>query len=127
MGEKREIQVLVDKDKLQDRNISVLQIADKIRNTSKDVPIGKVEASLEETQMRASGEIESWESLRKVNVNFFGLDRAVNLESVAEVKEGLEDQLSIASLMTRSQNFERRPTVYIDIFKQSGANTVRTC
>jgi len=124
-GRKREIQVKIDKEKLQDRNISVLQVVEKIKNTSKDVPIGKVDTNQKETLLRASGEFESLEALKKVSVNFIGSDQAVQLESIAQVEEGLEDRQAIASLMTRSKNFESKPTMYIDIFRQSGANTVK--
>jgi len=124
-GRKREIQVLVDREKLQDRNISILQIAEKIKNTSKDVPIGKINSDEKETLIRASGEFESLDALKKVNVNFIGSDQAVILESLGEVKEGLEDQLSITSLMTKENNFARSPTLFIDVYRQSGSNTVK--
>lgn len=124
-GRKREIHVLVDKKKLQERNISLLQVSDKIKNTSKDVPVGKIENNINETVLRASGEFSDLKSLSEVNVNFIGSDRAVALSQIAEVKEGLEDSVTIASLMTRESGFKKSPTVFVDVYKQSGANTVK--
>ena len=124
-GRKREIQVLVDKNKLQDRQISLLQIAEKIRNTSKDVPVGKLENSTSETTVRASGEFESVEAIRKVNVNFLGSDRGVRLDSVAEVKEGLEQEESAFAFRSKANEFQRLDSISLSIYKQSGSNTVK--
>lgn len=123
-GRKREIQVLVDKAKLEDRKMSLSQIADKIRNTSKDVPVGRMDSGNTELTYRANGEFESIGSLKKVNVSFFGSDKATPLESLAEVREGLEEELSASFLSTRNTEFKREPAIFLDIFKQSGANTV---
>ncbi len=124
-GRKREIQVLVNKEQLEDRDISLLQVIEKIRNTSKDVPVGKVDLNDTQTIMRASGEFESLDALKHVNVSFMGSDRSVSLDTIAEVKEGLVEEEAAASLMTKKKNYEREPTVYIDVYKQSGANTVK--
>ena len=124
-GRKREIQVLVDVNKLQERRLSVNQVAERIRATSKDVPVGTIKSSEKESVIRAVGEFASLDALKKVNVNFFGSDQMVRLDSIAKVQEGLEEEKSITSLMRRANNFERAPSIYIDIFKQSGENTVR--
>lgn len=124
-GRKREIQVLVDRQKLQDRNLSLNQVADKIRSTSKDVPIGRVDTADKETVLRTSGEFESVDALRKVNVSFFGSDQTVPLTTIAEVKEGLEEQKSVSTLMSKANGYQRTPVVFLDIFKQSGGNTVK--
>ncbi|PWU17604.1 MAG: AcrB/AcrD/AcrF family protein [Bdellovibrio sp.] len=123
-GRKREIQVLVDRYKLQDRKLAMIQVAEKIANTSKDVPVGRVDTSKQETVMRASGEFESVDALKKVNINFVGSDQVVPLQSIAEIKEGLEEERSRTSLMLKSDGYKRRPALYLDVFKQSGANTV---
>lgn len=124
-GRKREIQILVDRKKLQDRNLSLIQIADKIRVTSKDVPVGRVDSPTNEVTLRASGEFESIDEIKKVNVSFLGSDQMVPLTTIAEVREGLEEQTSESSLMTKANNYEKKPVVFLDVFKQSGANTVR--
>lgn len=117
-GRKREIQVLVDKNKLQDRKLSLLQIADKIKVTSKDVPIGTVTKNQKETVLRTIGEFTDVEQLRKVNINFVGSDVPVYLNQVAEVKEGLVDE------KTRSY-ISGKPALFLDVYKQSGSNTIK--
>ncbi len=117
-GRKREIHVNVDKHKLQDRSLSLLQVVDKIKATSKDVPIGKVEDHRSETVLRASGEFTSLADLSKVNVSFLGSDRPVLLNEIAEVKEGLAKE-DIRSTLNGQQ------ATFLSIFKQSGTNSVK--
>ena len=114
---KREMQIYVDKQKLQQREISLLQIAKNIEATSKDIPIGKVNAKLAEMSFRSTGEFQDLASLKQVNINFIGSDRAVRLGEVARVEEGLERE------KTRSL-LNNEGAIFLDIFKQSGGNTV---
>ncbi|MGZ3743476.1 MAG: efflux RND transporter permease subunit [Pseudobdellovibrionaceae bacterium] len=116
-GRKTEIQVLVDKNKMQERQISMLQIAKRIEETSKDIPIGKVENSVKELLMRTSGEFSSLDAIKKVNVNFMGSDRAVLLSDVGRVERGLEDQKNMAMI-------KGAPALLLQVYKQSGSNTV---
>jgi HAE1 family hydrophobic/amphiphilic exporter-1 len=124
-GRKREVHILVDRKKLQDRQLSLLQISDKIKNTSKDVPVGKLENSKNETVVRANGEFESVDAIRNVNINFLGSDQGVKLSSVAKVTEGLEDETTDFSFSSREDQFQRKPAISLNIYKQSGSNTVK--
>jgi HAE1 family hydrophobic/amphiphilic exporter-1 len=116
-GRKTEIQVLVDRQKLQERRLSMLQVAKRIEETSKDIPIGRIEDAKSETVLRTSGEFANLEDLKRVSVNFLGSDRSVKLTEIAQVKTSLEEQ-------RRKSFLNGRPAIFIDVFKQSGANTV---
>lgn len=116
-GRKQEVQVLVDKKKLQDRNLSMLQVAKRIQETSQDVPVGKVESGSTEKVLRTVGEFENLDQLKKVSVNFLGSDVPVSLDSIAEIREGLEDEKRLAFI-------KGEPALMIDVYKQSGTNTV---
>ncbi len=116
-GQKKEIQVLVDKNKLQDRELSMVQVAKKIEETSKDIPIGKYETSEKETIYRAVGEFTSIDQIKDVSVSFVGSDRPVKLSEIAEVKETLAKAQRFSSI--NGQN-----SLFLQVFKQSGANTV---
>jgi hydrophobe/amphiphile efflux-1 (HAE1) family protein len=124
-GRKREILIDVDKNKLQDRKLSLLQVVDKIQKTSKDVPVGTLKNDLSERTIKASGEFESLDSIKKVNVNFFGSDRPVRLEEIAFVKSGLEEEQSQFTFRDRSNSFQKEQAISLSIYKQSGANTVQ--
>lgn len=116
-GRKKEIHVLVDKEKLQDREISMLQVAKKIEDTSKDIPLGKVETPKDETVFRTVGEFGSLDQIRNVAINFVGSDRGVKLSEVAQVEEGLE-------VAQRYSSINGKTALFLDVYKQSGANTV---
>lgn len=117
-GRKREVQVLVDKDKLQDRELTMLQIANRIGATAANVPVGKIDQGGTETVLRTVGEFTNLEALRKVAVNFIGSDRAVKLGEIAEVRDALEKEKFRALL-------NGEPALFVDIFKQRGTNTVK--
>lgn len=121
---KREVQVLVDKKKLQDRQLSLIQISEKIKATSRDVPVGTLKNQKNELTVRANGEFESVDEIRDVNINFLGSDQAVKLSTVAQVVEGLEDEESNFAFRSRQNNFERQAAISLNIYKQSGSNTV---
>lgn len=116
-GRKKEVQVLVNKNKLQDRQISMLQVAKKIEDTSKDIPLGKVENIKDETILRTVGEFTSLDQIKNVAINFVGSDRSVKLSEVAAVSEGLETAQRFSSINGEA-------ALFLEVYKQSGANTV---
>ena len=116
-GQKREIQVVVDKQKLQDRQLSMLQVSRKIEETSKDIPIGKFDDMSSETVMRTAGEFSNLEQIRDVAVNFVGSDRPVKLSEIATVSEGLAEAKRFSSINGKN-------ALFMQVYKQSGANTV---
>jgi len=123
-GTKREIHVKVDQEKLQDRKLSLLQISEKIKATSEDVPIGKVTKGDYETVLRATGEFTSLNDLSNVNVSFLGSDRSVSLGEIATISEGVEEQATVSRVRARSQGWAQKSSIFISIFKQSGENTI---
>lgn len=116
-GRKKEIHVLVDKNKLQDRQISMLQVAKKIEETSRDIPLGKVEDSQNETLLRTVGEFSSLDDLKNVAVNFTGSDRPVKLSEIATISRGLVTAQRFSSI-------DGKTALFLEVYKQSGSNTV---
>ena len=116
-GRKKEIHVLVDKNKLQERQISILQVAKKIADTSKDIPLGKVENNKAEVILRTVGEFSSLDQIRNVGVNFLGSDRIVKLSEIATVTESL-------AVAQRFSTINGENALFLEVYKQSGANTV---
>jgi len=116
-GQKKEIQVLVDRQKLQDRQLSMVQVAKRIEDTSKDIPIGKFETPTSETIYRTVGEFADINQIKDVAVNFIGSDKIVKVSEIAEVKESLVKAQRYSSI--NGQN-----SLILQVYKQSGANTV---
>lgn len=116
-GRKQEIHVLVDKNKLQDRRISMIDVARRVLETSKDVPIGKIENPTNEVTLRTSGEFNNLKQIEEVNINFIGSDRAITVKDVGRVIRSLEDQKTMGRI--KGEN-----ALLMQIYKQRGANTV---
>jgi hydrophobic/amphiphilic exporter-1 (mainly G- bacteria), HAE1 family len=116
-GQKKEIQVIVDKQRLQDRQLSMLQVSKKIEETSKDIPIGKFDTTQNETVLRTVGEFTNLDQLKDVAVSFVGSDRPVKLSEIAVVNESLVKAQRFSSI--NGQN-----ALFLQVYKQSGANTV---
>ncbi len=116
-GRKKEIVVEVDKKKLQDRQISMLQVSKRIEDTSKDIPLGKFEDKKSEVLYRTIGEFGTLDQLKDVSISFLGSDRPVKLSEVAVVKESLQKA-------SRFSSINGQTAVFLDVYKQSGANTV---
>lgn len=116
-GRKQEIHVLIDKNKLQDRRISMMQVSGKVIETSKDIPIGKIENAKDEVTLRTSGEFESLKQIEDVNINFVGSDRAVLVKDVGRVVRSLADEKTIGRIKGES-------ALLMQVYKQRGANTV---
>lgn len=116
-GRKQEIHVLVDKNKLQDRKISMLQVSQRILDTSKDIPIGKIENPKDETTLRTNGEFDSLKQIAEVNVNFIGSDKAVLVQDIGRVVRSLEDQKTMGRI-------KGQKALLMNVYKQRGANTV---
>ncbi len=124
-GRKKEIQVMVNKSKLQDYNLSLIQIIDKIGKTSSDVPVGKLKNESTETIVRAAGEFLTVNELKEVAVNFLGSDQTVKLKEIADVKEGLVEEETKFSFRSKQNSYKSESGLALNIYKQSGSNTVK--
>lgn len=116
-GRKQEVHVLINKDRLQERQISMLQISRRIEETSKDIPIGRVDDALSELTYRTRGEFENLKEIEEVAVNFIGSDRAVRIKDVGSVNKSLEDEKTLGRVNGKS-------ALLMQIYKQRGSNTV---
>lgn len=116
-GRKREIQVQVDRDKLNGREMSLTQIVGSLKNTGQNVPAGKVDQSKSELVFRTLGEFNSLDQIKNSIVSFYGNDATTKLGDVANVVDTVEDEKLRVFINGES-------TIFLNIYKQSGANTI---
>lgn len=117
-GRKREIRVDLDLNKMKERQVPAIQVADALGRAGSNIPSGKIDVtSKKETVFRTVGEFQSLNEINNTIVQFIGNDVPIVLSDVASVREGLEDQKSLAYV-----NGKR--TLFISVYRQSGANTV---
>jgi len=145
---KREIQIVLDRDKLNRYEFSAVAIANQLRNFGVNVPLGKTETGSHETSMRSMGRFRSLSEIEAVPISFSGdPQNSISLSAVASVRDGVEDTTTVAELYgpvasapeekTLFQTLFRKSekkrikrenhrAVFIDVYKQSGSNTVVT-
>ena len=113
---RREVQVLVDREKLRAFGLTYAQVSGALRRENMDLPAGKLEQNEREPLVRVAGKFRSVDGFKNLIVAT-RQGRPIFLPEVARVVDGIEERRS-ASLL------DSRPGLAMDIVKQSGANTV---
>lgn len=116
-GRKREIQVQIDREKLNKRQLSAAYIANSLKMNGQNVPAGKVDQNQSELVFRTLGEYKKLDEINESVVTFFGNDTATRIKDIGQVVDGLEDEKIRAFL-------DGETTAFLNIYKQSGANTM---
>lgn len=91
-GEKREIQVELDRRELNRHQISVSSVAAMIASNGQNVPIGKVKHGPMDLLLRSMGEFRDLDRLSRTVVNFIGSDVAVPLSTLGKVVDGVAER-----------------------------------
>ncbi|MCE9597858.1 MAG: efflux RND transporter permease subunit [Spirochaetia bacterium] len=141
-GVKREIQVEIDRNKLNAQQLSAVGIGQTLKNYGLNVPVGKNDQGASETSFRTIGQFDSLRQIEEVGVSFGGeIGNSTTLKNVATVRDGTEDPQTICELWApigeeqphgmfakkidnQSIKRENNGALFIDVYKQSGSNTV---
>ncbi|MFM7388300.1 MAG: efflux RND transporter permease subunit [Bacteroidota bacterium] len=115
-GEKREIRVNVDKEKLKSYGLTLANVNQAIASSNVEFPTGKVKSNKEQMTVRLSGKFQSVEDIQKMILFSYG-NSPVRLGDVADVSDGNTDQLSLCRL-------NGQEGIGLRIKKQSDANAV---
>lgn len=116
-GRRREIHVALDRDKLRAREISALQVAQRLKLSGENVPVGKKDLGQSETVFRTVGQFVKLQDIESTIVNFLGNDIPTTVADVGVVKDALEDERSRVYV-------NGKQSLFIYVFRQSGANTI---
>lgn len=116
-GMEREIQINVDRVKLQSYNISIPEISAAIIRGNANTPSGEIDENPNKRSLRVIGQFYSVSEIGNTIVKTLEGGRTVKIADVAEIKDGLKEQTTIASV-------EGNPAVMLEVKKQSDANTV---
>ncbi len=116
-GKEREIQVLVDRDRLASVDLSLDHLLRIIRAENLNLPAGFLESGPEEFLVRTMGEFEKVDQIGNVVVAYRNRT-PVYLKDVAQIKDSFKEK--------RNEVFVNgKPGVIIMVQKQSGINTVK--
>ena len=116
-GGEREIQVDVDRERLDALNIGLGQVVERLRGENLNVPAGHYDEGVREISVRTVGEFPDVAAIRSAIVATGADGASVRLDQVARVSDGFEEQRTFARV-----NGEHAVT--FDVVKQSGQNTV---
>lgn len=117
-GQKREIQVQVDRKKLNNRQLSASFLSTALKMNGQNVPAGKIDQAKSEMVFRTLGEFSSLDQIKNSVVSFFGNDTATRVKDIAEVVDSVEDEKIKAYI-------DGSPAAFLNVYKQSGANTLQ--
>ncbi|MCW5981499.1 MAG: efflux RND transporter permease subunit [Bryobacteraceae bacterium] len=113
---RREVQILVDRNKLNAFGLTYAHVSAALRRENIDVPAGKLEQGQREPLVRVAGKFRSIDAFQNLIVSYRD-GRPIILPEVARVVDGIEERRSACLI-------DGRPAVALDVVKQSGANTV---
>ena len=116
-GEKREIRINVNDDKLNYYGLSLLQVTQAINQANLDFPTGKVKSTTENMTLRLAGKFTSLDDIRKLVVATPVNGSPIRVSDVANVTDGLTEMESIS-------RYNGRNGIGVFIKKQSDANAV---
>jgi HAE1 family hydrophobic/amphiphilic exporter-1 len=116
-GKEREIQVLVDRNRLASVDLSLNHLLRVIRAENLNLPAGFLESGPEEFLVRTMGEFEKVDQIGNVVIAYRNRT-PVYLKDVAQVNDSFKEK--------RNEIFiNGKPGIIIEVQKQSGTNTVR--
>ncbi|WP_141733745.1 efflux RND transporter permease subunit [Oligoflexus tunisiensis] len=116
-GRKREIHVLLDRQKMKARELSVNLVAQRLGASGLNIPAGKVIEGGKEIVYRTLGEYRSLDEIGKTVVNFLGNEVPVQVRDVAQVTDNMKDE-------TTRTFFNGKQAIFLNVYRQSGSNTV---
>lgn len=112
----REIQVLLEPNKLELYGLSPQQIAGAIGATSAEVPLGSLVVSGERILFAGRNKPES---IKDVETMLIDPNRGLRVQDVAVVRDSSAD-------ITAYSRLNGKPVVILEVLKQSGSNSVAT-
>ncbi|MCM3879001.1 MAG: efflux RND transporter permease subunit [Vicinamibacterales bacterium] len=113
---KREVQVVVDRTRLESYNLSLAQVVDALRTQNVDAPVGTADRGATEAMVRVAARGTSAAQIAEIPLKRVG-ERTLLVRDVAQVIDGIEEPRSLAYV-------DSKPAIALDVQKQAGANTV---
>lgn len=115
---KREIQILVDQNKLKARDISLSQINRQLGLSGQNVSIGKRDVGDKERVFRSASEFNEISQIENTLVNFYSNEIPTKISDIGMVVDTLEDESSRAFL-------DGKKSLILTVYRQSDANIIK--
>jgi HAE1 family hydrophobic/amphiphilic exporter-1 len=112
----REVQVVVDRARLEAYHVSLAEVVSAVGRENVDLPAGSADRGATEALVRVDARGRAASDIAGLPVK--RVDGAtITVADVAQVMDGVEERRNLALL-------DEKPTLALDVQKQSGANTV---
>ncbi|SJZ30244.1 efflux RND transporter permease subunit [Selenihalanaerobacter shriftii] len=115
-GENRQININVDREKLEGYNLTINQVTNALRQENINLPGGEITERPTEYLLRTEGQFESIEEIKNVIIAM-RQQKPITVKDIAEIEDRYADRNVYVRL-------DGETTVGAMITKQSGANTV---
>ena len=115
---KREIQILVDQNKLKSRDVSLSQINRQLALSGQNVSIGKRDIGDKQRVFRSASEFNEIHQIENTLVNFYSNEIPTKVSDIGVVIDGLEDENSRAFL-------DGQKSLFLTVYRQSDANIIK--
>lgn len=116
-GDRREIKVNIDPNKLKAYHLSINQVSQTILSSNQDFPTGKVESSDKRYSLRLSAKFASLDQLRQLVVATLPNGSRITVADIAEVEDGVKEKTTL-------NRIDGRTSIGLVIQKQTDANGV---
>lgn len=117
-GQEREIQINVNRQALESRGMTIVQVVQAVQQANLDFPTGKIESQDEQILVRLAGKFQSVDDLKALVVFTNPMNGApVKLGEIAEVLDGQKDLASISRV-------DGIDAIGIQVLKTTDANSV---
>jgi len=112
----REIQVVVDRAKLEAYHVSLAEVVSALQRENVDAPAGAADRGPTQALVRLAARGRTAADVAEIPVKHV-VNRTLLVRDLAQVIDGVEEAKNVAMI-------DERPALALDIQKQSGANTV---
>ncbi|HEY8399807.1 MAG TPA: efflux RND transporter permease subunit [Cytophagaceae bacterium] len=116
-GDRREIKVNIDPNKLKAYKLSVNQVAQAIKSANQDFPTGKVESTDKRYSLRVAAKFTNLEQIKNLVIAYLPNGSRVTVGDIAEVEDGLKEKTTI-------NRINGVTSIGLVIQKQTDANAV---
>lgn len=116
-GRKREVQVLLDRHMLKQKEMSLLQVSNQMSTAGQNIPTGKVSVGSQDKVFRTLGDFKNTTDVSNTLIGLFGNEVPTRISDLGKVIDTVEDE--------KNRVYDgKNKALALQIFKQSGANTV---
>ena len=115
-GRGRQINIYLDAFKMRGYDVTVTDVSNAIRTQNVDIPGGRIDQGARSLTLRTQGRLDEVSDFRNISVRAQN-GGSVLLSDVARVEDGIAETETVAE-------YNGKTTVYLQVSKQSGANTI---